>query len=58
MEYIINCTFGKTFVDKQQEIISKCRKTFNYDNVNQVIENRQHKFITKILIFQTTMSVE
>ena len=40
MEHIINCTFGKIFIVKQQEIINECRNAFNFDNLNQIIKNR------------------
>ena len=45
LEHILNCTFGKIFIVKQQEIINQCRKAFNLNNLNQVIRNRQLKFI-------------
>ena len=48
MEHIVNCTFSKIFIVKQQEIINECRKAFNFDNLNHVIENRQLKFIAKL----------
>ena len=48
MEHILNCTFGKIFIVKQQEIINECRKAFSFDNLNQIIKNRQLKFIAKL----------
>ena len=48
MEYILNCTFGKIFIVKQEEIIIECRKGYNFDNLNQVIKNRQLKFVANL----------
>ena len=48
MEHIPNCIFGKIFIVKQQEIINEYRKAFNFDNLNQIIKNRQLKFIAKL----------
>ena len=48
MEHILNGTFGKIFIVKQQEIINECQKAFNFDNLNQIIKNRQLKFIAKL----------
>ena len=50
LEHIQNCTFGKIFIVKQQEIINECRKAFNLDNLNQIIKNRQLKFIAKLSV--------
>ena len=50
MEYILNCVFGKILTVSQQEFINECRKAFNFDNFNQVIKNRQLKFIAKLSI--------
>ena len=43
-----NCPITNTV--KQQEIINECSKAFNFDNFNQVIKNRQLKFIIIIII--------
>ena len=50
MEHILNCTFGKIFIVKQQEIINECHKAFNFDNLNQIIKNRQLKFIARLSV--------
>ena len=41
------------FIVKQQEIINECWKAFDSDNLNQVIKNRQLKFIAKLLSQRT-----
>ena len=48
MEHILNRTFGKIFIVKQQEIINECRMAFNLNNLSQIIKNRQLKFIAKL----------
>ena len=48
MEHILHCTFGQIFIIKHQDIINECRKAFNLDNLNQIIKNRQLKFIAKL----------
>ena len=48
MENILNCTFDKIFIVKQQEIINECRKAFSFDNLNQINKNRQLKFIATL----------
>ena len=62
LEHILSCTFGKIFIVKQQEIIIECRKAFNLDNPNQIIKNRQLKFIAKLpvsnnIIFRLISSI-
>ena len=39
--------FGEIFIARQQKIINECRMTFNIDDLNQVIKNRQLKFNAK-----------
>ena len=50
MERIQNCTFGKIFIVKQQEIIKECRNAFKFYNHNQIIKSRQLQFIAKLLV--------
>ena len=50
MEHFLNYRFSKIFIVKKQEIISECRKAFNFDNLNQFIKNRQLIFIAKLPI--------
>ena len=45
--FSFNCILVKIFIVKQHEIINECRKAFSFDNLNQVIKNRQLKFIAK-----------
>ena len=49
MEYIQNCTFDKI------EINNECRKAFNVYHLNQVIKNRQLKFIAKLPVLNKSI---
>ena len=48
MEHILNCTFSKICMVKQEEIINDSRNAFSLDNLNQSIKIRPLKFITKL----------
>ena len=53
MKHILNCTFDKMCMVKQQEIINECRKVFDLDNLNHIIKIRPLKFIAKLLVSNT-----
>ena len=57
MEHILNCKSEKIFIVNQPKIINEFQKAFNLDNLNQIIKNRQLKFIGNFLS-QITLFVE
>ena len=55
MEHILNCTFDKICIVKQQEIINECQNAFSLDNLNHIIKIRPLKFIAKLHVSTNIM---